>query len=96
MLIDCSTCVARDIACGGCVVRLLLDGPAASPAGIELDADEQAALGTLAQAGLVPPLRLVRPVAEADPSLDPGLERSVDGAGRGSPGRRGFGSRGIA
>jgi hypothetical protein len=64
MLIDCDTCVARDIACDECVVAVLLRSPAQpgtdeAPEPVELDADEHAALGTLAYVGLVPPLRLV-------------------------------------
>lgn len=55
MLIDCDTCIAPASACRDCVVTVLLDRP---PVPVELDADEQAALGSLAQAGLVPPLRL--------------------------------------
>lgn len=56
MLIDCSTCVARDRACGDCVITVLLGRP---PVPLELDATEQDALDSLAGAGLVPPLRLV-------------------------------------
>jgi hypothetical protein len=56
MLIDCDTCVARGDACRDCVVTMLLDGP---PAHVELDDDERAAMGSLARAGLLPPLRLV-------------------------------------
>ena len=56
MLIDCDTCSVRGDACRDCVITVLLDGP---PAGVELDDDESAAIGTLAQAGLLPPLRLV-------------------------------------
>jgi hypothetical protein len=40
-------------------VTVLLGAP---PAGIEIDAEEMAALGVLADAGLTPPLRLVTPV----------------------------------
>ncbi|MBE7189323.1 hypothetical protein [Jatrophihabitans endophyticus] len=70
MLIDCHTCVARDIACDDCVVTVLLARPPArrpadprsAPADpVALDESEQVALGALAGAGLVPPLRLVRP-----------------------------------
>lgn len=59
MLIDCATCVARDIACRDCVVTVLLDraGPTSAP--IELDDAEHDAISRLATAGLVPPLRLV-------------------------------------
>jgi hypothetical protein len=56
MLIDCDTCAARDIACGDCVVAVLL-GPRAST--VELDSAEQDALGAFASGGLLPPLRLV-------------------------------------
>lgn len=63
MLIDCDTCAGRGHACGDCVVAVLLDGP---PAVVELDEDEQAAIGSLAEAGLVPPLRLVRPISVRD------------------------------
>ena len=59
MLIDCETCVARDIACRDCVVNVLLASP---PEPIEIDDAERTALRSLAQAGLVPPLRLVTPL----------------------------------
>jgi hypothetical protein len=65
MLIDCTTCVARDLACGDCVVTVLLGGPPERARGpLDLDDVERVALGSLAQAGLVPPLRLVRAVPE--------------------------------
>ncbi len=60
MLIDCDTCVARSVACGECVIGVLLRSPAVP---VALDADEQAAIGSLARAGLVPPLRLVQGVS---------------------------------
>ncbi|MFN2560167.1 MAG: hypothetical protein ABR571_02565 [Jatrophihabitans sp.] len=59
MLIDCDTCIARDHACGDCVITVLLDLKPAAPEPLELDAAEEAAIGSLADAGLVPPLRLV-------------------------------------
>lgn len=58
MLIDCDTCAARDIACGDCVVAVLL-GPRNGT--VELDSAEQDALGAFASGGLLPPLRLVPP-----------------------------------
>ncbi len=65
MLIDCSTCVARDVACGDCVVTVLLGGPPdRARAPLDLDDAERVALGSLARAGLVPPLRLVRGLAQ--------------------------------
>ena len=100
MLIDCDTCVARDIACDECVVAVLLRSPAQDthrrsretgratrpgapvPSGesVELDPDEQAAIGSLAYVGLVPPLRLV-----------PGPSVRKDGAREAaSKGRRGI------
>jgi len=56
MLIDCDTCVVRGKGCQDCVITVLLG----MPGPIELDAEEQTAIGRLAEAGLVPPLRLVR------------------------------------
>ena len=38
MLIDCDSCAVRGLACGDCVVTVLLG---VSPAGVELDAAEQ-------------------------------------------------------
>lgn len=55
MLLDCQTCTMRDLACDDCVVTALL-GP------VDVTADAEV-LGVLAQAGLVSPLRLVRPQA---------------------------------
>ena len=56
--IDCDTCVVRGLACHDCVVTVLL-GP---PPELTIDDDELRALDVLADSGLVPPLRLVRPV----------------------------------
>lgn len=56
MLIDCDSCEVRGPACGDCVVSVLLGVP---DDGTHLDRPEQAAIGVLADAGLVPPLRLV-------------------------------------
>jgi hypothetical protein len=66
MLIDCDTCIARNRACGDCVVTVML-GRAPEP--IEFDEAEQQAIVLLAEAGLVPPLRLV--------SGSPGIERII-------------------
>lgn len=62
MLIDCDSCTMRGLACGDCVVTVLLGAP---PDGVELDAAEQAAISALAEHGLVPPLRLVTGSGEA-------------------------------
>ncbi|MFI7589488.1 hypothetical protein ACIB24_20680 [Spongisporangium articulatum] len=60
--IDCDTCTVRGLACGDCVVTVLLGSapPVEAGAPIELDNREQAAIAVLAGAGLVPPLRLVK------------------------------------
>jgi len=58
VLIDCETCVVRDVACADCVVTVLLDRPE-SQAPVVLEDEESAAIGVLAESGLVPPLRLV-------------------------------------
>lgn len=57
MLIDCDTCEVRGQACGDCMVTALLD---TSPS-LEIDECEQQALQSLADGGVVPPLRLVPP-----------------------------------
>jgi hypothetical protein len=56
MIIDCDGCAVRGLACGDCVVTVLLGSP---PDGVQLDADERRAIAALAEGGLVPPLRLV-------------------------------------
>ena len=68
MVIDCDRCVVRGLACGDCVVSVLLGGPPEdvaveyAPADpVHVDAVEVAALDALAAGGLVPPLRLVLP-----------------------------------
>ena len=60
--IDCDTCVVRGLACHDCVVTVLL-GP---PPEFGFDDEESRALGVLAESGLVPPLRMVRPVDGPD------------------------------
>ena len=56
MLIDCDECAVRDLACGECVVTVLLRAPASA---VEVDDRERRALDVLADSGLVPRLRLV-------------------------------------
>ena len=55
MMIECDRCVMRDIACSDCVVTALLSAP--GPDG-ELDESECRALQVLADAQMIPPLRL--------------------------------------
>ncbi|MTD17363.1 hypothetical protein GIS00_25865 [Nakamurella sp. YIM 132087] len=59
MHIDCDRCEVRGRACSGCVITVLLGAP---PEGVEWDENERAAIGVLAESGLVPPLRLVTPM----------------------------------
>ena len=61
MLIDCDSCLAKDIACDDCVVTLLFDEGLLVDRVLDLDRDEADALAALADAGLVPQLRLVAP-----------------------------------
>ena len=67
MLIDCDGCAVRDLACGDCVVTVLLGAP---PGGVEVDEGEQRALSVLADSGLVPRLRLV-PIGLPTTAVDP-------------------------
>lgn len=61
MLIDCDTCLVRETsACDDCVVGVLF-----SVTPLELDQHEEQALTNLAEAGLVPRLRLVPPERRA-------------------------------
>ncbi|WP_216217769.1 hypothetical protein [Amycolatopsis aidingensis] len=55
MIIDCDRCEVRGDACSDCVVSVLLGAPPA----IEWDDEEQRAVDALAEAGMVPRLRLV-------------------------------------
>ena len=66
MLIDCDTCQAPDGACRDCMMTALLERPAAP---VELDETERSAIKALAEAGLVPPLRLVRGVVSDSPGI---------------------------
>ena len=59
VLIDCDSCSVRGAGCGDCVVTFLLGTP---PSGVVLDDAERRAIDVLADAGLVPPLRMVRPL----------------------------------
>jgi hypothetical protein len=62
MLIDCESCAVRSDGCGDCVISVLLG----TPPTVELDAPERRALDALADAGMVPRLRLrVLPVEKS-------------------------------
>jgi hypothetical protein len=62
MEIDCDSCAVRGLACHDCVVTVLL-GP---PPELGFDEEQQRALAVLAESGLVPRLRMVRPVEGPD------------------------------
>jgi hypothetical protein len=57
MIIDCESCVMRDIACGDCVVSVLLQIKPAAGKNAEFSSNENLAIKNLAKLGLVPPLR---------------------------------------
>ena len=86
MIIDCDGCTARPHACSDCVVTVLLGMPQVGQR-VELDDAEQQAVGVLAAAGLVPPLRLVEDAAER--SGPPGDEPTYDGSHGGGAARAG-------
>jgi hypothetical protein len=76
MVIDCGRCAARGAGCLDCVVAVL------SPADVTgyapqapdgLDEAELRALGVLAAAGMVPPLRLSLPRSRVRPGPGPSL-----------------------
>src|SRR5436190_11442771 len=66
VVIDCDTCAVRGPACDDCVVTVLLGPPPETGFGSE----EERALAVLADSGLVPRLRMVRPMAGREPGLD--------------------------
>jgi hypothetical protein len=55
VIIDCDKCAIRGVGCSDCVISVLLDAPGT----VELTDPELKAIGALADAGLVPKLRLV-------------------------------------
>ena len=78
MVIDCGRCALRGAGCQDCVVAVL------SPADVtgyiprapdDLDEAEVRALGVLADAGMVPPLRLSLPRSRVRPGPGPSLAR---------------------
>jgi hypothetical protein len=56
MHVDCDTCAVRGSACAECVISVRLGAP---PEGVQLSAEERRALHVLADAGMLPRLRLV-------------------------------------
>jgi hypothetical protein len=92
MIIDCDGCAVRGVACGECVIGVLLGAPAPAaaadhdpeaPSGapiVQLDAPERRALAVLADQGLVPRLRLVATTPRRTPR-DAGNGGAVRDAG---------------
>jgi hypothetical protein len=92
MIIDCDSCEVRGIACGDCVIGVLLGAPTPQTTGsegsevpsgapiVQFDAPERRALDVLADQGLVPRLRLVA-VRERRASGDTDGGRSARDAG---------------
>ena len=60
MIIDCGSCVVAGPACDDCVVSVLLGIPEVGVGVTDVCDDHTAAIGVLADSGLIPPLRLVR------------------------------------
>ncbi|TSE01192.1 hypothetical protein FOS14_05495 [Skermania sp. ID1734] len=70
VIVDCNECVVRGRACRDCVITVLLGEPDPAELGcahtsgagarVRFDQEERAAIEALAEAGLVPHLRLVR------------------------------------
>jgi hypothetical protein len=88
MIIDCSTCAVRDLACHDCVVTVLLGPVDQEPA--DLGVEERAAIAVLAGSGLVPPLRLL-PMAEATEGPSTGTDRRPPAGTHGDDPPRAFG-----
>ena len=55
MIIDCDTCILRDLACSDCVVSVLLTISARPNS--EITHAEVSAISALSDKGMVPPLR---------------------------------------
>ena len=83
MIVDCDTCAVRGDACQDCVISVLLGAPPS----VELGSPEQRAIDVLAEAGMVPRLRLVpASVPESPGRPQPNAERSLLAPSGGTPG----------
>lgn len=83
VIIDCDKCAIRGIGCSDCVISVLLSAPGK----VELVEPELRALGALADAGLVPRLRLVpldEPSDTGDETVDthPVAQQSAERSGQ--------------
>jgi hypothetical protein len=81
MEIDCERCEMRGAGCQDCVITMLQPRNAAGFSAVtpdHLTEDEAKALGVLAAAGLVPPLRLTLPgPSRSGPAVLPGARAWV-------------------
>ena len=68
MKIDCGRCEMRGTGCQDCVITALEPRNSAAPRPGYLDEAEVKALGVLAAAGMVPPLRFTLPGSTVRPS----------------------------
>jgi hypothetical protein len=69
MIIDCDSCIMRDIACKDCVVSVLISAPSnQSHEPSELGLEEARVIDLLSSRGMIPPLRYAQIEAESDNS----------------------------
>jgi hypothetical protein len=69
MIIDCDSCIMRDIACKDCVVSVLISAPSnQSHEPSELGLEEARVIDLLSSRGMIPPLRYAQNERESDNS----------------------------
>jgi len=69
MIIDCESCIMRDIACKDCVVSVLISSRVSQgQASSELGVEEARVIDLLSSRGMIPPLRYVQIEGEGDNS----------------------------
>ena len=69
MIIDCDSCIMRDIACKDCVVSVLISAPNnKSHEPSELGLEEARVIDLLSSRGMIPPLRYAQNEGESDNS----------------------------
>ena len=60
MKINCDTCIMKNLACGECVISVLLEITSEEPRVQEISENQVHAISVLAENGLVPPLRFAQ------------------------------------
>lgn len=69
MIIDCDSCIMRDIACKDCVVSVLISASSnQSHEPSELGLEEARVIDLLSSRGMIPPLRYAQNERESDNS----------------------------